>query len=120
MLGIVIVYHFLVIAGIFITFSIVLLLFVINITVLAINIIKKHKGTLKKRIIPIVLPSIGIIISVLLSLPYLKLFYKVTQEQTKVQRGIIDFDKLKYKAGVATVITWNEDILENEIQKYFV
>jgi hypothetical protein len=120
MLGIVIAYHFLVTAGIFITFSIVVVLFVISIAVLIINIIKRHKGTLKKRIIPIVLPGIGIIIGVLLLLPYLKLFYKVTQEQTKVQRGIIDFDKLKYKAGVDTIITWDEDVLGNEIQTYFI
>jgi hypothetical protein len=120
MLGIVIAYHFLVLAVVFITFSIVLLLFVISISVLIINSIKKYKGTLKKRIIPIVLPSIGIVISVLLSLPYLKLFYKATQEQTKIQRGIIDFDKLKYNAGVDTIITWNEDVSGNEIQKYFI
>jgi hypothetical protein len=114
------VFHLVVIAGVFITFSIVLLLFVINITILIINIIKRHKRTLRKRIISIVLPGFGVIISVLLSLPYLKLFYKVTQEQTRVQRGIIDFDKLKNKAGVDTVIAWDEDVSGNEMQKHFI
>jgi hypothetical protein len=118
MLGILITHHFLKIAVIFITFSLVLLFFTINIIVLIINIIKKHKKTLRRRIF-IVLSGIGIIISVLLSWPYLKLFYKISQERTKVQRGIIDFDKLKEKTGVDTIISWDKAVLGNEIQRYF-
>jgi hypothetical protein len=115
-----IVYHYVVIGSIFITFALVVLLFVISIAVLIININKIYEGTLKKRIILIVLSSIGIITSVPLSLPYLKLFYKATQEQTKVQRGIIDFDKLKDEAGGNTIITWNKDVLGSGTQKSFI
>jgi hypothetical protein len=120
MLRIVMAYHFWVIVGVFITFALLVLLFLINSTLLIINIIKKNKGTLKRRMIPIVLPGIGIIISVLLSLPHLRLFYKAAQEQTKAQRGIIDFDKLKHKEGVDTIIRWDEDVFENGIRKYFI
>jgi amino acid transporter len=120
LLILVVAFHFIKTAVVFITFSLVLLLFIINVTILIINIIKKNKRTLKKRIISIILPNIGIIISVLLLFPYLKLFYKIDYDQTKVQRGIINFDELKEKAGVNTIIFWNEDASESGIQKYFI
>jgi len=120
MLGVLIFVIFAVIIVLFVLFAIVIAIFIINTVFLSVNIVKLRKGKLKRKIISIALPIIGIIASVLLSLPFFNLLSAVKYEQTKAQNGIIDFDKLKESAGTNTIILWEKEILENDIIKYFI